>query len=543
MNLIADDNPRESKARRGMVVSVSPEASDVGVEMLKAGGNAVDAAVATALALAVTHPPAGNIGGGGFMLVLPPGGKAVCIDYRETAPAASTPDMFAQGADRHDHKMVGVPGTLRGLALAHERFGKLKWKQLVEPAVKLAAEGCVLDEPMAESLNEILAGSPKFEELQRVYGKPSGEPWQAGDRLVQKDLAATLQLVADDGPAAFYCGRIAEQLVTEMKAGGGLITLDDLKSYKAIAREPIHTTYRGYDVYGPPPPSSGGIALCQMLNILETFPLHEHGRKSPETLHLMIEAMKRAYCDRARHLGDADFGAMPEHLVTKDYARKLAAEIDTQKATPSEKLAGDIPLAGEGDSTTHFSVIDADGMAVSNTYTLEESYGSRIVVRGAGFLLNNEMGDFNWRPGHTDRLGSIGTPANVIAPGKRMLSSMTPTIVAKDGRAVLVVGSPGGRTIINTVLCMVLNVIDFEMDLKAAVDAPRLHHQWLPDVVRLEVVENQPNEETRKTLAERGHEIVLLSEPQGDVNAIRAIEDGFQGVADHRRFRGKAAGW
>lgn len=534
------------EARNGMVVSVSAPASDVGRDILKRGGNAVDAAIATAFALAVTYPAAGNIGGGGFM-VIHPGDKrpAVVIEYRETAPAASTKDMLANIPNTLGHKTVGVPGTVRGMALAHQRFGKLPWKELVMPAVKLAEEGFALDGHLAASLNWVVATSDEFPELQRVFGKSKdgSEPasdWSKGDILVQKDLARTLRLIAENGPDVFYKGPIADRIVAEMRANKGLITRADLKAYKAHVRRPIHGTYRGYDIYGPPPPSSGGICLVEMLNILENFDLRKQGRWSPETLHLMIEAMRRAYCDRARHLGDPDFTRIPDHLTSKDYARKLAQGINLNKATKSEELASDIPLLPEGDSTTHFSVIDKDGMAVANTYTLEHSYGSRVVVKGAGFLLNNEMVDFNMRPGVTDREGAIGTRPNQISPGKRMLSSQTPTIVARDGKVVLVTGSPGSRTIINTVLCIVVNVVDFDMNIRAAVDAPRLHHQWFPDHARFEGRADHP--QTVARLRAMGHKIVGAR--QGDAHSIWV--DPMTGIyhgAEDRRLSGKAAGY
>jgi gamma-glutamyltranspeptidase/glutathione hydrolase len=515
----------------------------VGLDVLKQGGNAVDAAVATAFALAVTHPAAGNIGGGGFMVVHPPTsrGKPVVIEYRETAPAAATRDLLAKQKGMTGHRVVGVPGTVRGLALAHQKFGKLPWKTVLLPAVKLAEEGFVLDQHHANSLNGVLKGAKAFPELLRVYGKNNGkELWKAGDRLVLPDLGRTLRLIAEQGADAFYKGPIAEQIVAEMKAGGGLITKADLAGYQAQLREPVHGTYRGYDVYGPPPPSSGGIGLVEMLNILETFDLRKQGRWSPETLHVMIEAMRRAYLDRARYLGDPAFTKVPAHLTSKDYARKLAASIDLKKATPSEALAPDITIAGEGESTTHFSVIDRDGLAVANTYTLEQSYGSRVVVKGAGFLLNNEMTDFNRQPGVTDRKGGIGTEPNLIAPGKRMLSSMTPTIVAKDGKVLLITGSPGGRTIINTVLCLLVNVLDFDMDIQAAVDAPRLHHQWLPDLVRFEGAKEHPEAVTR--LQEMGH--TVQSARQGDAHSIWVDPKTgrYHGAAD-RRLSGKAVGY
>jgi gamma-glutamyltranspeptidase/glutathione hydrolase len=525
-----------------MVVSVSAPASKVGCRILKEGGNAVDAAVATAFALAVTYPQAGNIGGGGFMVVHP-GGKAepVVIEYRETAPGAATKTMYTADDGLYGPKVVGVPGTVRGLALAHQRYGKLPWKDVVAPAIRLAADGFVLDHYLAGSLNAIVHTSDKFPELRRVLGKRGGaELWREGDRLVQEDLAATLRLIADQGPDAFYRGVIADKIAAEMKAGDGLITKDDLAGYRANVRAPVHGTYRGYDVYAPPPPSSGGTCLVEMLNILEAFDLHRHGRWSPETLHRMIEAMRRAYCDRARYLGDADFVKVPTYLTSKDYARKLAEGIDPDRATRSEDLAKDIPLSREGDSTTHFSIIDKDGMAVSNTYTLERSYGSRVMVNGAGFLLNDEMTDFNWLPGVTTRGGRIGTDANLIAPGKRMLSSQTPTIVAKDGKVVLVTGSPGSRTIINTVLCILVNVIDFDMDVRAAVDAPRLHHQWFPDVAYFEGVRQYP--EVVQRLRQMGHWVE--GRKQGDAHSIRVDPKtgAYQGAADHR-ISGRAVGY
>jgi gamma-glutamyltranspeptidase / glutathione hydrolase len=541
------EGDRVVEGSRGMVVSVSGPASDVGLAMLKEGGNAVDAAVATAFALAVTWPEAGNIGGGGFMLVMPAGKKPECIDYRETAPDAANERMFKPDETNLSHRAVGTPGTVAGLALAHRRHGMLKWRRLVEPAVRLAAEGFAIDAATAESLNEVLAekDSAPFEELHRVYGKPGGGAWAAGDRLVQAELAATLKLIAEDGPDAFYRGKIAEQIATEMGQGRGLVARDDLAKYEAKVREPIHGTYRGYDVFGPPPPSSGGICLVEMLNILERFELRKLGRDSAQTTHLMVEAMRRAYRDRAAHLGDSDFVEIPKRLVTKEYVAKLAAGIDVDRATKSESLAGEIDLVSESEHTTHFSVIDAEGMAVSNTYTLEQSFGSRVVVRGAGFLLNNEMGDFNWRPGYTDRAGRIGTKPNLIAPRKRMLSSMTPTIVARDGKPVLITGSPGGRTIINTVLCVVLGVCEFEMDVREAVDAPRLHHAWFPDRVQVEVRGSESERAGQGRVIEGlrllGHEVRVV-ERQGDAHTILIRDGVFRGYADPR-IAGKAAGY
>jgi gamma-glutamyltranspeptidase/glutathione hydrolase len=540
LSAIGQDRP--ARPRHGMVVAVSAPGAEVGRDILLKGGNAVDAAVATAFAMAVTYPPAGNIGGGGFMLIYPRDKDPVVVEYRETAPAAAHARMFKQSDGWYSHKAVGVPGTVRGLHLAHSRFGKLPWKELVLPAVKLAEEGFVLDDSLANSLNWVVSNSRRFHELCRVFGKEGGrENWQAGDRLVQKDLAWSLRLIANEGPDAFYTGPIADKLVAEMKSGNGLITREDLARYQAKLRQPIHGTFRGYDVFAPPPPSSGGITLMLMLNMLENYDLKKMGRWSPETMHLLLETMRRAYCDRARYLGDGDFVKIPDHLTTKEYARKLAATIDMKRATPSASLAPDIPLSGaEGDSTTHFSVIDNDGMAVSNTYTLERSFGSCVVVQGAGFLLNNEMIDFNWFPGVTTRDGDIGTPANQIAPGKRMLSSQTPTIVARNGKVVLITGSPGSRSIINTSLQVVLNVLEFGMDLRSAVDAPRLHHQWLPDRPRFEGLDEHAR--TVEKLRAMGHQ--LVGTRQGDAHSIFVgPKTGAYIGAEDRRISGKVAGF
>ncbi len=539
----AQSTGRFADGKRGMVVSVSPYASRVGADVLRRGGAAVDGAVATAFALAVVWPEAGNIGGGGFMMVMPANRKSpVCIEYRETAPAASTETMFARGESNFTHKAVGTPGTIAGLSLAHRRFGKLPWKDLVAPAIRLAAEGFEIDRATAASLNAALKGSDQFPELRRVYGKADGMKWQAGDRLRLPELAATLQKIADGGADAFYRGAIAEQIVAEMKRGGGIITLDDLKNYQAKIREPIHGTFRGYDIYAPPPPSSGGICLVQMLNVVEALPAQNRKHHSTAAFHTTIEAMRRAYCDRAKYLGDEDFVDVPRRLTTKEYAAELAKSIDANHATASKSLAPDLKIADESEHTTHFSVVDAAGMAVSNTYTLEQSFGSHVVVTGAGFLLNNEMGDFNWQPGRTDTAGRIGTKANVIAPKKRMLSSQTPTIVARDGKPYLVTGSPGGRTIINTVFCVVDNVLEYDMPLAAAVDAPRIHHAWLPDGVKWErptgaaALSREEAAKSDATIAELrklGHKIDVVGH-QGDAHSILIRGGVVTGYADGR---------
>jgi gamma-glutamyltranspeptidase/glutathione hydrolase len=501
--------------------------------------------VATAFALAVVWPEAGNIGGGGFMLVYPGGGKEpVFFDYRESAPGASTPDMFASGkAD--SYALVGVPGTARGLEIAHRKLGKLPWKKLVDPAAKLAREGVEVDAALARSLNAGLRGTEKFAEFKRVFGKEGG--WRAGDRLVQPELARTLELIGERGAAAFYEGEVAQKLVASVREGGGIITTEDLRRYRAKERTPVHGTYRGFDVYSAPPPSSGGVALVQMLNILENFPLREYGRYDPRTLHLMIETMRRAYCDRAQFLGDPDFTSIPAKLLDKAYAKELAGRISIDRATPSSELArqNGIQIQDGGPQTTHFSVIDSSGMAVSNTYTLEQSFGGKIVVKGAGFLLNNEMGDFNPKPGVTTSTGVIGTKANQVGPGKRMLSSMTPTIIARDGKAVLVTGSPGSRTIINTVLCVTLNVMEFGMPVREAVDSPRMHHAWFPDEVTVEagLLMLRQGEVVEK-LRGMGHVISERAARQGDAHSIYVDPKTgeFTGAAD-KRIGGAAAGY
>ncbi|HEX9167047.1 MAG TPA: gamma-glutamyltransferase [Gemmatimonadales bacterium] len=482
----------------GMVVSASAVASRVGADVLKRGGNAVDAAVATAFALAVTYPSAGNIGGGGFMIIQPPAGKAVAIDYRERAPGRSTPTMYLGADGQIDRSLTaagwlapGVPGTVRGMELAHRAHGRLAWRDVVLPAAELAERGFPLAEDVARGLNWALRGPmAPFPASVTAYGKSGGGEWSEGDTLRLPELARSLRAIADDGPDAFYTGWIADRIADGMAANGGIITREDLAGYRARVREPVRGSYRGFEIVSMPPPSSGGIVLVQALNILERFDLPARPRYDPTTIHLIVEAQRRAFLDRARHLGDPDFVAVPvARLTSKDYAAELARGIDTTRATSSVVLGADIvtqPVGAEPEETTHFSIVDADGMAVSNTYTLEGGFGSFVVVPGTGFLLNNEMGDFNKKPGETNASGDIGTPANLIAPGKRMLSSMTPAMVRRDGRTVLITGSPGGRTIPNTVLNIVLNVTAFGMPVRAAVDGQRIHHQWLPDQAFIE---------------------------------------------------------
>jgi gamma-glutamyltranspeptidase/glutathione hydrolase len=541
----------------GMVVSDSVVASRIGRDVLAQGGSAVDAAVATAFALAVCWPDAGNIGGGGFMLVRPADGSdPVCIDYRETAPLAMAADSFRKGDSTFAHKAVAVPGTVRGLELAHARYGKLPWKDVVLPAASLAANGVPVDPQLAKSLNAILfdeevKSNPKYFELRRVYGKPDNLAWEDGDRLLLPDLAETLTQIAEQGADTFYSGRIAELIVQEMQRGDGVITLEDLRLYSAKVRPAMVGTYRGYTILGAPPPSSGGTCLIQALNILEHFDLPSRDRFDPVNLHLIAETCRRVFVDRARHLGDPDFIKIRDQLTSKEYAKTLAEGIDVEHATRSDTIAPEIMLTRESPDTespdtespdtespdtTHFSVVDGNGMAVSNTYTLEATWGSRIVVRRAGFVLNNEMGDFNWFPGQTTTEGQIGTAANTIAPGKRMLSSQAPTIVERDGRLLLVTGSPGGKSIISTVLGIVLGVIDFDMDPVDAVAAPRVHHQWLPDLVELENIADARQFRASKALLAMGHQ-VGSREAQGSAHSI-AVDPrtGLQtGIADFRR--------
>jgi gamma-glutamyltranspeptidase/glutathione hydrolase len=530
-----------------MVVAVCPLAAEVGLATLKGGGNAVDAAVATALALAVTWPEAGNIGGGGFMLVYPGPGKTPSVfDYRESAPALASETMFADPSARSQYRLVGVPGTVAGLALAHEKHGKLPWRDLVMPGVLLAENGFVVDGPLARSLNDGLRRADEFPEFRRVYGKNGGrEPWREGDQLALPELAATLKRIAAEGATGFYAGQTSALIAEEIKAGGGLVTTDDLRNYRAKIREPIHGAFRGFHIYGPPPPSSGGIAVVEMLNILENFDLRKQGRYSPKTLHQMIEAMRRVYHDRARYLGDSDFVKIPPHLVTKEYAAKLAASIDSDRATSSNASAKEISIVQESSQTTHFSIIDAGGMAVANTYTLEQNFGSRIVVKGAGFLLNNEMGDFNPVPGVTNSRGQIGTSPNLVAPHKRMLSSMTPLVVTTaDGKPLLITGSPGGRTIINTVAQVALNVLEFKMSPLEAVAAPRMHHAWFPDQVQVETPLLNSHAQTIDELKRIGHAIRPQGGKQGDAHTIWIDPQSgeFHGVPDSR-IGGAARGY
>ena len=537
-----------TRARNGMAVCQNFVASQVGVEVLWDGGNAVDAAVATAFALAVTHPGAGNIGGGGFLLYRPPSGPAVAYDFRETAPAAASPTMFLKDgvydADLHhnSHLSVGVPGTVAGLHMAWKAHGKLPWRRLVAPAVTLARDGIMVTDGLARSLKEVLPEMKKYAASVAQFSR-SGVAYEMGDILKQPELARTLERIADRGPAGFYEGETAALIEKEMKAGGGLITRADLAAYRAIRREPLRGTYRGYDVFSMPAPSSGGTALIEMLNVLEGYDLKQQGFHSAAGVHLVAEAMRRAFADRARYLGDPAFNpglaATVERLVSKEYAQELRRTIRPDRASVSSPSSFTWPA--EGQQTTHLSVVDDARGAVSLTYTLEDNYGSKIVVPGAGFLLNNEMGDFNAGPGLTDDKGLIGTEANLAAPGKRMLSSMTPTILAREGQVFLVVGSLGARTIINTVLLTILNVVDFGMNVQQAIDAPRFHHQWLPDRIQHERFGLSPD--TIELLRAKGHDLREV-DSQGVAQGVLydAKENVLEGGTDRRVPDGAAIG-
>jgi len=531
-------------AGKGMVVAQERLASEAGAQVLREGGTAVDAAVATAFLLAVTHPIAGNIGGGGFLLVRRADGRAEVIDFRETAPTGSHPRMFQEQGRysevlHHESiRSVGVPGTVRGLYLAWRRHGRLPWKRLVEPAAALARDGFPVTETLADSLKQFL---PEFQKNPAALAQftRGGRAYEPGETLVQPELARTLARLAAKGPDDFYRGETARLIEKEMKAQGGLITLKDLAAYRARVRKPLKGSYRGFDVLTVPPPSGGGLAVLEMLNVIEGFDLKELGRDSAPLLHLEAEAMRRAFADRARWIGDPAFNrAIPlARLTSKAYAASLRRGIDPTKASLSspDSLSG----SQEKEETTHISVVDAARNAVSLTYTLEDNYGSKRVVPGGGFLLNNEMGDFNGQPGLTDATGLIGTKPNLAAPGKRMLSSMAPTILLRKGRLFMVTGSPGGRTIPNTVLQTILNVVDFGMEAQAAVDAPRIHHQWLPDRIGFE--KGRMDAAVMEALKARGH--ALYERPRTGVAQVIVVgpDGNLVGGADHLRWAESAA--
>jgi len=548
----ADDRPydifRPVVARHGMVASDEARATRIGVEVLRRGGNAVDAAVAVGFALAVTLPRAGNLGGGGFMLVhMGKTGASVALDYRESAPAAARRDMYLDAEGKVDKRKarfsydsVGVPGTVAGLALAAKRYGTRPLAELIAPALALARNGITLTRPQARAFAKRRARLARHPASARIFLKHDGTSYRAGERLVQRDLAWSLDQIARQGARAFYDGAIAERIVADMEAHDGPLTRTDLRAYRAIVRAPVRGDYRGYRIVSMPPPSSGGVHLVQILNILEGYPIGFLGHNSAHTIHLMAEAMKLAYADRSRHLGDPAFWRVPvTGLTSKAYAAHLRRGIDLDRARPSSDLGPGDPLPYESNETTHFSIMDAAGNAVANTYTLNFGFGTGIVAAGTGILLNNEMDDFSAKPGVPNAYGLIGGEANAVAPGKRPLSSMTPTLVLEDGRVVLATGSPGGSRIITTTAQVIMNVIDHHMNVAAAVAAPRIHHQWLPDELR---VERGVSSDTLDLLAARGHHVVI-KRPMGSANSVRRTATGFAGAADPRRPGALAAGY
>ncbi|MES2030935.1 MAG: gamma-glutamyltransferase [Pseudomonadota bacterium] len=539
---------RPIAAKHGMVVAQEKISAKVGADVMTRGGNAIDAAVATGFAMAVTYPRAGNIGGGGFMVIHTASGEDITIDYRETAPAAATRDMFL-GSDgnpdiaksRDSALGIGIPGTVAGLSLALQKYGSGKFtlSDLLQPAIALARDGFVVADDIADTLPDLRRRTARWPSSVKIFSRADGTALQPGDTLIQSDLAATLTAIAAQGPRGFYEGPVAQRLVDGINKAGGLFAIEDLKDYQPVIRQPVRGSYRGYDIVSMPLPSSGGTVLLETLNILEGFPEATLRQGSAPSLHLLIEAMKRAYADRARYLGDPAFVNAPIAILTsKDYGAKQRASIDLDKATPWTDALSAVPPR-EGQNTTHYSVVDAAGNVVSNTYTLNFPYGVGLVADGTGVLMNNELDDFTAAPGASNAFGLVGFEANLPGPGKRPLSSMSPTIVLKDGKPVLVTGSPGGSRIISTVLQVIVNVLDYKMDVMSAVAAPRLHHQWLPDEVR---VERGFSEETLNALRAMGHKVV---EPMGQTsaNSILVTSDGLLGAPDPRTRGAEASGY
>lgn len=531
----------------GMVATSHHLATQVAHDVLAAGGNAIDAAVTAGFALAVTQPRSGNIGGGGFMLISSEAKQSVeAIDYREKAPKAAFEKMFQDEAgevvkqrSRFSHLSAGVPGTVAGLALALERHGTISLADAIAPAIKLATEGFVIPERFSAGLKQREERLRKWESSAKVFYKAEGGFYETGEVFKQPDLAKTLQLISDQGVDGFYKGDTAQLIVDEMQRHDGMMTLEDLSAYEPKVREPVKGNYRGYDVFSMSPPSSGGTHIVQILNTLEGYDIGSYGHNSAASMHLMAESMKHAYADRAEFLGDSDFVTVPlKGITSKEYAAETRKTIDPFKALPSVEIRAGDPLPYESNETTHFSIVDGQGNAVSNTYTINFSYGSGIVVDGAGFLLNNEMDDFSAKPGVPNAYGLLGGEANKVEPEKRMLSSMSPTIVMKDGKNFLVTGSPGGSRIITTTLQVIMNVIDHGMNVQSAVAAPRMHHQWFPDEIR---VEQGVSADTVGLLESKGHTVVQKS-AMGAIQSIH-IEDGvFYGAADPRRSTSSAMG-
>lgn len=523
------------RARAGMVASTSRIASEVGVEVLKQGGNAVDAAIAVAFALAVTYPAAGNLGGGGFMMIRLRDGRTTAIDYREMAPLAATRNVYldakgdlirGEGSSTIGYRASGVPGTVAGMELALKKYGsgKLTWEQLIEPARRLAQEGFTTSHSLARSLSNDRERLALYPDTRRIFLN-NGKLYEEGDVLRQPELAQTFMRLQKGGPREFYEGETARLIAADMKRNNGLMTTEDLRGYVAKERTPLRTTYRGHEVISMPPSSSGGVVLIQMLNILEEYDLRKMGWSSSEKYHVVTEAMRRAFADRAEYMGDADFVSVPvAGLIDKAYAARQRSTIRLERASTSAEVQAGRPTGHESEETTHFTVVDGEGNAVSNTYTLNDSYGSRVVARGTGVLLNNEMDDFAAKPGSPNLYGLIQGERNAVAPRKRPLSAMTPTFVLRrDGTLWFAVGSPGGPTIINTVLQVVTNIIDHEMSIQQAIDAPRIHHQWLPDQIVYEPY--GLSADTQRALEMRGHKLTERPRYMGDAHGIM-IEEG-----------------
>jgi gamma-glutamyltranspeptidase/glutathione hydrolase len=535
-------------AKHGMVSSQEAIASQIGVDILKQGGNAVDAAVAVAYALAVTLPRAGNIGGGGFMLVhLAEQNKTIAIDYRETAPAKAHKDIFLdeQGnavdkLSREHGLAVGVPGTVMGMELALKQYGTMKMAQVIKPAIKLAKDGIVVTSDLSNSLAGLKSRITQWPSSAAIFYHADGSNYQVNELLKQPELAQSLSLIAQKGSKGFYQGETAEKIVSAVQNAGGVMSLTDLANYKVVEREPVRGNYRGYEVVSMPPPSSGGIHIIEMLNVLEQFPIDKLGHNSANTLHLMAETMKYAYADRSEYLGDPDFVTVPvKQLTSKQYAKEIASKIAINKTTPSSEIKPGKLAPYESDQTTHFSIIDKWGNAVANTYTLNFSYGSGLVAKGTGILLNNEMDDFSVKPGTPNGYGLIGGEANAVQGNKRPLSSMSPTMVMKDGKPFIVTGSPGGSRIINITLQMIMNVIDHNLNIAEATAAARMHHQWLPDFIW---VEHTLNRDTISLLEAKGHK-VKVQESIGSTQSIMMTEQGLFGASDPRRAGSAAIGY